>query len=269
MTTPSAPPPPLALAVPPGGPPDTVPPQVILSFDVEEHHRIEAAAGLDLDPALKAHYRGRLGPPTYWLLEQLERHGIRATFFVVGQIARDRPGAGPRHPPVPGTRWPATAGTTAGSTAMTPDSFREDVRRSRDALEQVTGEAGRRLPRPDLQHRAADGLGPRRAGRVGPALRLLDLPGAPRPLRRARRPRGPFLARGRRHEILELPPATLRLAGVNVPAGGGGYFRLLPLAAMERRPAAGPADLPARRGDALLPPLGVRPGQPAACRCGA
>src|SRR4051812_13896626 len=57
--------------------------QVILSFDVEEHHRIEAAAGLDLDPALVAHYDRRVAPPTYWLLDQLERHDIRATFFIL------------------------------------------------------------------------------------------------------------------------------------------------------------------------------------------
>jgi hypothetical protein len=41
-------------------------------------------------------------------------------------------------------------------------------------------------------------------------------------------PRGPFVAQGSRHEILEVPPATVRVAGVNVPVGGGGYFRLLP-----------------------------------------
>jgi hypothetical protein len=42
-------------------------------------------------------------------------------------------------------------------------------------------------------------------------------------------PRGPFVVRGTPHPLLELPPATLRLLGVNVPAGGGGYFRLFPL----------------------------------------
>jgi polysaccharide deacetylase family protein (PEP-CTERM system associated) len=42
-------------------------------------------------------------------------------------------------------------------------------------------------------------------------------------------PRSPFLARGYRHTILELPPATLRVLGVNAPMGGGGYFRLFPL----------------------------------------
>ena len=38
--------------------------QVILSFDVEEHHRIEAAAGLDVGPVLKARDDGRVAPST-------------------------------------------------------------------------------------------------------------------------------------------------------------------------------------------------------------
>src|SRR4029077_13554127 len=47
-------------------------------------------------------------------------------------------------------------------------------------------------------------------------------------------PRGPFVVQGERHTMLEIPPATLRVAGANVPVGGGGYFRLLPLFLMER-----------------------------------
>jgi len=46
-------------------------------------------------------------------------------------------------------------------------------------------------------------------------------------------PQGPFMARGIQHEMLEIPPATVRIAGVNVPVGGGGYFRLLPLPLMK------------------------------------
>src|SRR5262249_22180111 len=42
-------------------------------------------------------------------------------------------------------------------------------------------------------------------------------------------PRTPFVARGERRRLLELPPATLRLFGLNWPMGGGGYFRLFPL----------------------------------------
>src|SRR5438093_8071449 len=65
--------------------------QVILSFDVEEHYRIEAAAGLRIHPDLKAHYAARLEPSTRWLLDELEHNGVRATFFIVGDIARHNP----------------------------------------------------------------------------------------------------------------------------------------------------------------------------------
>ena len=47
-------------------------------------------------------------------------------------------------------------------------------------------------------------------------------------------PRGPFRVRGHEHELLELPPATLRVLGTNIPVGGGGYFRLLPLFLMRK-----------------------------------
>src|SRR5262249_8982675 len=47
-------------------------------------------------------------------------------------------------------------------------------------------------------------------------------------------PRAPFRVRGHGRTILELPPATLRLLGANLPVGGGGYFRLLPLFFLDR-----------------------------------
>ena len=63
-------------------------PHVVLSFDVEEHFRIEAAAGLAIALDLKHHYCERLAPSVSWLLDQLERRAIKATFFVLGQIAQ-------------------------------------------------------------------------------------------------------------------------------------------------------------------------------------
>jgi polysaccharide deacetylase family protein (PEP-CTERM system associated) len=47
-------------------------------------------------------------------------------------------------------------------------------------------------------------------------------------------PRAAFFAQRRANSFLEIPPATLRLFGVNLPVGGGGYFRLLPLWVMEK-----------------------------------
>jgi polysaccharide deacetylase family protein (PEP-CTERM system associated) len=218
---------------------------MVLSFDVEEHHRIEAAAGLDLAPALKEDYRRRMARVTRWLLDELAARDIRATFYIVGQIAVDDPGL---------VRDIAGAGHEIGShgwdhrriLAMDVDAFREDARRSRDALERAGGApvVGYRAPTFSLVRRTAWALDiladlgylydssiyPVRHDRYG-------IPAAPR---------GPFVALGDRGEILEIPPATARVGGVNVPVGGGGYFRLLPWPVMSaalrlsrRDPSAG------------------------------
>ena len=195
--------------------------RIVLSFDVEEHYRIEAAAGLTVSPRYEAHCRERLDVSTRWILERLAAGGVRATFFIVGQIAEHNPAL---------VRDIHRAGHEVASHGwdhrrvhhFTPETFREDVRRSKDALEQVTGRGGGRLPGADVQHRAADGLGAGRAGRGRLLYDSSDLPGAARPLRRPGGPRHPFWARGRKNEILELPPATLRMMGFVLPMGGGG-----------------------------------------------
>jgi polysaccharide deacetylase family protein (PEP-CTERM system associated) len=205
---------------------------VVLSFDVEEHHQIEAAAGLDLDPGLVARYGERVGPATRWILDRLAEVGSRATFFVVGQVARKDPAL---------VRAIHDAGHEVASHgwshrrvhAFTPRGFGEDLRLGKDALEQAIGAEvlGFRAPTFSIVRRTAWALDvlvergflydssiyPVRHDRYG-------VPHAPR---------SPFLAEGHRERILELPPATCRLLGLNVPVGGGGYFRLLPAPVME------------------------------------
>lgn len=205
--------------------------RVILSFDIEEHHRIEAAAGMEVDRVLRADYTARASTMTRWLLEQLDRHEIRATFFIVGQLAADQPGL---------VRAIHDAGHEVASHGwdhrrvleMTAAEFRDDLRRSRDVLEQISGAAvvGYRAPTFSIVRRTAWAL-----DILADEGMLYD--SSIYPVRHDRygivgAPRGPFLARGRRRAILELPPATLRLGRVNVPVGGGGYFRLLPLAVL-------------------------------------
>ncbi len=204
---------------------DSIP--FILSFDVEEHNRIEAAVGLEVDSKLKGDYRERMTRMTEWILEKLADGNIRATFFIVGQIGNENPKL---------VRAIHDAGHEVASHGwdhrrihvMTPATFREDVLRSTDTLEQVTGAGivGYRAPTFSVVKKTAWALDvlaeagllydssiyPVRHDRYG-------VPGAPR---------GPFMARGCHNEILEIPPATVRLGGVNVPVGGGGYFRLLP-----------------------------------------
>ena len=114
------------------------PAPIVLSFDVEEHHKIEAAAGLTVDSRLQAEYRERMRRATEWILEQLAAWRISATFFIVGQIAETNAAL---------VRSIHDAGHEVASHgwdhrrihAMTPQAFREDLRKSKQALEQATG----------------------------------------------------------------------------------------------------------------------------------
>src|SRR5262249_14166178 len=118
--------------------------------------------------------------------------------------------------------------------AMTPRAFREDIRRSKVALEQATGAAviGYRAP--------TFSIVPRTAGALDVLVESgLTYDSSIYPVRHDRygvpdAPRAPFWAVGERHTILELPPLTMSVAGVAVPMGGGGYFRLFPLWLTER-----------------------------------
>ena len=201
---------------------------VILSFDIEEHYRIEAAAHLSTSPDYRQHCRERMDLSTRRLLDQLAEHEVRSTFFVVGQIAQENPSL---------VRAIASAGHEVASHGwdhqrihnFTPETFREDIRRSKDALEEVTG-------RPVLGYRAPTFSVVRKTAW---ALDVLAEEGmvydsSVYPVRHDRygvpdAPRSPFLARGTERTILEIPPVTLRVFGMNVPMGGGGYFRLFPL----------------------------------------
>ncbi len=203
----------------------------VASFDVEEHHRIEAAVGLPVSAELRTDYAARMEAATRHLLDQLAAAQVTATFYVVGEIARS-------HPKL--VRDIHEAGHEVGSHSwdhrrvhrFSPGSFRDDLRTSKDALEQVTGSAvfGFRAPTFSVMREtgwAIDVLAecgfeydssifPVRHDRYG-------IPDAPRV---------PFIALGREREILELPPLTYRIAGMNLPVAGGGYFRLFPLFVM-------------------------------------
>src|SRR6266576_249309 len=63
----------------------------VASFDVEEHFRIEAAAGLEISIAAEADYAGRMEAATRRLLDQLGAASVRATFFIVGETAATHP----------------------------------------------------------------------------------------------------------------------------------------------------------------------------------
>lgn len=216
--------------------PKAAPPEVYpvgLSFDVEEHFRIETAAHLDVTAELKEAYARRMEDATCWLLDQLGQRGIRATFFVVGQIARSHPRL---------VRRMADEGHEVGSHSwehkrvhqFDATSFREDLRQSMDALSDVTGQpvVGFRAPTFSVMRQTSWAIDV-----LAEAGLLYD--SSIFPVRHDRygvpdAPRSAFVVEGERRELLELPPLTLRAFGQNLPVAGGGYFRLFPLAVMSR-----------------------------------
>lgn len=202
----------------------------VLSFDVEEHHRIEAAveAGLEVPSAAQTDYAARMERCTRELIELLARHNLRATFFVVGEIAATHPDL---------VRDIARSGHEVASHGhrhtsvkrLTPDTFRDDLRASKQALEQVaqTPVVGFRAPTFSIVRETSwaidvlaeegflydSSIFPVRHDRYG-------VPYAPR---------SPFRALGPgQGGLIELPPATVRIGARNFPVGGGGYFRLIP-----------------------------------------
>lgn len=200
---------------------------VCFTFDVEEHDRIEAAAGCACPPAMRGEYARRMEACTRWLLDTLAEARATATFFVVGQIAETHPAL---------VRDIAAAGHEVACHSwdhrrvhhFNPASFREDLRRAVGALEAAAGSrvVGFRAPTFSVTRETAWAIdvlaeeGFRYDSSVFPVRH--DRYGVPDA------PRFPYRALGRTHTLLELPPATLGVGGFNLPAAGGGYFRLFP-----------------------------------------
>ena len=168
---------------------------------------------------------------------------------------RALPGAGPAHRRRTATSSRATASVTSARREQSRDEFLADIRLAKAILEDVvgTGVRGYRAPSFSIGPRNPWAFDVHRRGRL--SLQLEHLPDPPRPLRHARM---------RRASRTRCVPGCSRFrsrrcacCGRNWPAGGGGYFRLLPYALSRwsirrvnaRRPAA---------GDVLFPPVGAR-----------
>ena len=202
-------------------------PPFVLSIDVEEHDRIESARGCLVSREIRQEYASRMESATHFLIDALAERGLRATFFVVGQIAQSHPQLVRRIHEM-GHEVASHGWDHRRLLEMSPAEFEIDLKTSKDALQQVTGHevVGYRAPTFSLVRSTAwavdiladqgfrydSSIYPVRHDRYG-------VVGAP-----AR----PFLIRGRACSLLEIPPATLCLGPFRVPVGGGGYFRILP-----------------------------------------
>lgn len=200
----------------------------LLSIDVEDYFHVEAFAG-NVSRADWQTYESRVKRNTDRILALLEEYRQRATFFILGWVAEREPAI---------VRSIAEAGHELACHSyahqrvftLTPQQFREDLRRAKAVIEDAGG-------RPVLGYRAPtfsickESLW---------ALEILaehgfvydssifpirhDLYGMPES------PPFPYkymLSGG--NSIVEVPAPVIRLLGANWPVAGGGYLRHLPM----------------------------------------
>lgn len=216
-----------------------------MSIDVEDYFQVSA-----FDRVVRRgswnEFESRVCSNTERLLGLFDEAGIRATFFVLGWVARRFPALVRRI--AEGRHEIASHGYAHRLVYdLLPEEFQEDVRRAKGLLEDLAAAPvkGYRAPSYSVTrhslwaldvlieegHTYDASIFPIHHDRYG-------IPAAPRHVHVMRRRRG---------AIVEAPGSTVQCAGVNLPVGGGGYFRLLPYAwtrwgirhlnDVERRPA--------------------------------
>ena len=109
-----------------------------LSFDIEEHFQVSAFES----PMRRQnwdHFESRVERNTEKILELIELRGLRATFFILGWVAERCPKLVRRI--FAGGHEIASHGYSHELvTSQTPQEFREDVRKTKAILEDLTGQ---------------------------------------------------------------------------------------------------------------------------------
>jgi polysaccharide deacetylase family protein (PEP-CTERM system associated) len=199
-----------------------------LSFDVEEYyHALNFRAVVKARPEILTQSRVEIG--TDRILEILSRGSVQATFFILGEVARAHPAL---------VRRIVEEGHEVASHGMSHrtvhelgrEKFRQELRDSKALLEDMAGAPvqGFRASTFSITRTSLwaldilleEGYGydssifPVRHDRYG----VPEFPTHPVQVRES----------GDHGVLLEFPPLTLPLMGMNLPCGGGGYFRLYP-----------------------------------------
>lgn len=196
-----------------------------MSVDVEDYFQVSAFES-HIDRSQWDSLPHRVEQNTQLILDIFDQHRVKATFFTLGWVAE-------RYPQLirrivdDGHELASHGYQHTRVTEQTPEQFRQDLRISKQILEDLGGQ-------PIVGYRAASySIGAQNLW----ALQILeeegfhysssiypvkhDLYGMPDAPRFAFRP-------GNAPRLLEIPITTLNVLGRNMPCGGGGFFRLYP-----------------------------------------
>jgi polysaccharide deacetylase family protein (PEP-CTERM system associated) len=203
---------------------ETDAPRNALTVDVEEHFQV-AAFERQISREAWDEHPSRVVHSTNRVLDVFADHGARGTFFVLGWVAE-------RHPDIvhrivrEGHELASHGYDHTRVIYMDRAAFRNDVSDTRKMLEDIGGVTVRGYRAPSYSIGASNlwaldvlqEAGYVYSSSIYPIRHdLYGMPDAPR-----------FAFRIRPDAILEFPVTTVEMGGRNFPAGGGGYFRLLP-----------------------------------------
>jgi polysaccharide deacetylase family protein (PEP-CTERM system associated) len=196
-----------------------------LTIDVEDYFQVSAFAP-HIDRADWENRECRVERNVHRILDLLDRHNTKATFFTLGWVAQ-------RYPQLVkeivkrGHELASHGYGHERASDLTEAAFLEDIRSAKDLLEDLSGLEVRGYRAPSFSigegnlwafdclastgHRYSSSIYPIAHDHYG-------MPDSPR------------FAYEVRPGLLEVPITTLRAFGRNFPSSGGGYFRLLPYA---------------------------------------
>jgi polysaccharide deacetylase family protein (PEP-CTERM system associated) len=196
-----------------------------MTIDVDDYFHADALAA-HFPRSRWASLPARVEGNVDMTLSMLDQQQVKATFFTLGWIARRYP-AMVRAIVANGHELASHGYAHHRPLQQSHTQFRRDVLSSKQLLEDIGGDAvlGYRAPHFDV------GIDNRwifdTLFRCGYRYSSSMYPVSGAPSHGARTPRFAFFPSGA-SGILELPVSTLRLAGRNLPAGGGASFRMLP-----------------------------------------
>lgn len=198
-----------------------------LSFDVEEYFQVSAF----WSPERRGQWdtlESRVDMSTRRITELLAARETKATFFVLGWVAERNP-ALVRHLTECGHEVASHGYGHELVNTLSSTEFRNDVRKAKRILEDIVGKpvVGYRAPSFSIAGESMDW-----ALRIlveeghlydsSLYYRFLDRPTIPQSSTSC------YAIETGAGSILESAPATARACGLSIPAGGGGYFRLIP-----------------------------------------
>ena len=204
-------------------------PAHVLTVDVEDYFQVEAFAD-NVKRENWDQYPSRVDANTRRVLDLFDEHGAKGTFFFVGWVA-DRFPELVREVHARGHELACHSYWHRTIYSLSPEEFREDTRRAKQAIENAAGVAvtGYRAPSWSitkdcmwaLEILAEEGF--TYDSSIYPIHHdLYGVPGAQR---------FPYtFAWENGLKLREYPPATLRFMGTNLPVAGGGYLRIFPAA---------------------------------------